>query len=554
MSEQHEAIARCREAVRQNPEDAAAAYMLGTALWPAGQHAEALEHLERAVALDPRHADARNNLGNALLSLGHVHEAIEQYRAAIAVRPDGAELHYNLGNALLIADQAAESEGSFRAAIALRPEHAGAHNNLGNALRGQHRHAEAIEEYKAALAVRPDYFGTLNNVGSALLALHRPDEAIAWFEKALSARADYAEASNNMGGALLALDRPDEALAWFRRAVADDPNQAQARFGEAMALLVLGDFRDGWVAYESRWLDPKFREDERDYGGPPWLGAQSVAGRSVLLHAEQGLGDTIQFVRYAPLLRDRGARVILEVQPSLVSLLRDVADVVIAKGEPLPPYDLHCPFISLPLAFGSDLATIPAQIPYLRADPAKCATWAARLGPRKRPRVGIAWSGARDHPEDTIRSIPAAQFLPPLANADVELHVIQKDIRETDAAAIAAAPGLRVHADRFDDFTETAALVSELDLVISADTSVAHLAGALGRPVWILVQFAPDFRWLRNRADSPWYPTARLFRQRVRGDWAPVIAEIATLVGRMGTREGGGQSAASAAGGDGGIR
>jgi tetratricopeptide (TPR) repeat protein len=530
MSEQDDLIARCREAVKADPQDAAAAYMLGTALWPTGQHAEALEHLERAVTLDPRHADARNNFGNALLSLRRVQDAIGQYRAAIAVRPEGAELHFNLGNALLIADQPADAEPSFRAAIALRPEHAGARNNLGNALRSQGRHLEAIEEYKAALAVRPDYFGTLNNIGSALLALHRPDAAIEWFEKTLAARADYAEASNNLGGALLALDRPDEALACFRRAVADDPGHAQAKFGEAMALLVLGDFRAGWAAYEARWLDPKFREDERDYGGPPWLGAEPIAGRTLLLHAEQGLGDSIQFVRYAPLLRGLGARVILEVQPPLVSLVRDLADAVIAKDDPLPPYDLHCPIVSLPRALGTELSTIPTQIPYLRADPANRAAWAERLGPRDRPRVGIAWSGARDHPEDAIRSIPAAQFLPPLARANVDLHVIQKDIRETDAAAVADAAGLRVHADQLDDFSATAALVSELDLVISADTSVAHLAGALGRPVWILIQFAPDFRWMRDRAESPWYPTARLFRQRVRGDWDLVLAEVAAAL------------------------
>jgi len=526
MNEQETLIARCRAAVEADPEDANAAYLLGTALWPTGQHAEALQHLERAASLDPSHVDARNNFGNALLELGRAAEAIEQFRAAIALRPDSAAFHYNLGNALLVDDRPAEAEASFRAAIALDPQHAGAHNNLGNALRTQGQYADAIAEYKAALAIRPEYYGTLNNVGSALLALHRPDEAIGWFERALSARPDYAEASNNRGGALLALDRPEEALVWFRRAIADDPENLQARFGEAMALLVMGNFREGWAAYESRWLDPKFREDERDYGDAPWLGDAPIAGRTMLLHAEQGLGDTIQFIRYAPLVRGLGARVILEVQPPLVPLLRDLADMVIAKGDPLPPYDLHCPLVSLPHAFATKVATIPAQIPYVRADPAKRTLWRDRLGPRGRLRIGVAWSGARDHPEDAVRSIPAALFLPPLAEANVELHVIQKDIRESDAAAVGAAPGLRVYADRLDDFSDTAALISELDLIVSADTSVAHLAGALGRPVWILVQFAPDFRWMRNRTDSPWYPTARLFRQRVRDEWGPVIAEV----------------------------
>ena len=526
MNEQEALVTRCRAAVAAKPEDANAAYMLGTVLWPTGRQTEALHYLERAVALDPRHVDARNNVGNALLSLARAAEAIEQFRAAIALRPNSAAFHYNLGNALLVADRPAEAEASFRAAIELEPQHAGAHNNLGNALRAQGRQADAIGEYKAALAIRPEYYGTLNNIGSALLALHRPDEAIDWFERALAARPDYSEASNNRGGALLALDRPEEALAWFRCALTDDPHHVQARFGEAMALLVMGNFRDGWAAYESRWLDPKFREDERDYGGVPWLGGAPITGRTILLHAEQGLGDTIQFARYAPLVRGLGARVILEVQRPLVSLLRDLSDAVIAKGDALPAYDLHCPLASLPHAFATEAATIPAHIPYVRADPAKRALWRERLGSRGRRRIGVAWSGARDHPEDAVRSIPATLFLPSLAGADAELHLIQKDLRQSDAAAIEAVPGLRIHADRLEDFSDTAALISELDLIVSADTSVAHLAGALGRPVWILVQFAPDFRWMRHRTDSPWYPTARLFRQRVRGDWAPVIAEV----------------------------
>ena len=525
--DQDDTLARCRQAVAARPHDAAAEFALGTALWPAGHREEAIEHLSRAVALDGSHIDARNNLGNALLELGRFDEAIAQYRAALALRPNAPELHYNLGNALLTSERPAEAEPCYRAALAQKADHAGAHNNLGNALRAQGRHEEAIAEYRAALSLRPEFFGSLNNIGSALLALHRPDEAMRYFQEALRARPDYAEASNNLGGALLALDQPEQALQWFRRAVQQDPGQVQARFGEAMALLVMENFRDGWAAYEARWLDPRFREDTPDYPDQPWLGQPGVAGRTVYLHAEQGLGDTIQFVRYAPLLRQRGARVVLEVQSPLVPLMRDLADIVIVARDPVPAYDFRCPLLSLPLAFGTELATIPVQIPYLRTDPARRAVWSERLGPRTRKRVGIAWSGAPDHPEDAIRSIPAVLFLPPLMAAGVELHVIQKEIRDTDAAAIATATGLTVHANHLRDFAETAALVSELDLVISVDTSVAHLAGALGVPTWILLQFSSDFRWLRKRTDSPWYPTVRLFRQAERNAWPPVIAAVA---------------------------
>jgi tetratricopeptide (TPR) repeat protein len=530
VPEADDALARYRQAVAARPDDAAAQFALGTALWPAGHRQEAIEHLTRAVALDPSHIDARNNLGNALLELGRSDDAIAQYRAALAMRPNAVELHYNLGNALLTSDHPGEAEPCYRAALALNPDHAGAHNNLGNALRSQGKHEDAISEYRAALSLRPEFYGSVNNIGSALLALHRADEAIPYFRDALRARPDYAEASNNLGGALLALDRPAEALEWFRRAFEQDPGQVQARFGEAMALLVMGNFRDGWRAFESRWLDPKFREDTPDFTDQTWRGEESVAGRTIYLHAEQGLGDTIQFVRYAKLLRARGARVGLEVQAPLVPLMRDLADVVLAAGDEIPPYELRCPLLSLPLAFGTEPATIPADVPYLHADPARRAAWAERLGTRTRMRVGVAWSGAPDHPEDAIRSIPAAQFVPPLAATGVELHVIQKEIRDTDAAA---AAGLIVHAGQLTDFAETAALLSELDLVITADTSVAHLAGALGVPTWILLQFSSDFRWLRNRTDSPWYPTVRLFRQRDRNAWPPVIAAVAAELAKL---------------------
>ena len=533
VPDQDAALAPLRQAVAARPDDAAAQFALGTALWPAGQREESVQHLTRAIALDPSHIDARNNLGNALLELGRFDEAIAQYRAALALRPNAVELHYNLGNALLTSERPVEAEPCYRAALTLKPDHAGAHNNLGNVLRSQGKHAEAIAEYQAALTLRPEFYGSLNNIGSALLALHRPDEAVPYFEAALRARPDYAEASNNLGGALLALDQPEQALEWFRRAVEQDSSQIQARFGEAMALLAMGNFRDGWVAYEARWLDPRFREDTPEFTDKPWLGQESVADRTVYLHVEQGLGDTIQFVRFAPLLRARGARVVLEVQRPLVPLMQELADVVIAQGDAVPPYDFRCPLLSLPLAFGTELSTIPADIPYLRAAPARRAAWAARLGKRTRLRVGVAWSGAPEHPEDAIRSIPAALFLPPLVAADVELHAIQKEIRENDAAAVAATTSLTVHADRLTDFAETAALISELDLVISADTSVAHLAGALGVPTWILVQFSADFRWMRKRTDSPWYPTVRLFRQAERNAWPPVIAEVVAALARQ---------------------
>jgi tetratricopeptide (TPR) repeat protein len=525
-------IVALRQAVAASPRDAQAHFLLGNALWAAGAREEAVGLLAGAVALDGKHFEARNNLGNALAALGRFDEALAQYRDALVLRPDAAEPHYNLGNALLAAGRPDEAASCFHAALARKPDHAGAHNNLGNTLRAAGQHEAAIECYQRALALRPEYFGTLNNIGSALIALHRPEEALDYLRRSLQARPDYAEACNNLGGALLALGRPEQAAEWFARATALDPGQLQARFGEGLARLSLGDFARGWPAYEARWQDPGFLKDTPNFARPPWRGHEDVAGRTMLLHAEQGLGDSIQFVRYVPLLRRRGARVVLAVQAPLVALLRDladdiIADDIIADGKPPPPHDLRCPLLSLPLAFATDLATIPADIPYIRATPDRVDAWTRRLGARTRRRVGVAWSGSPEHPEDAIRSIPAAALLAALARRDVELHVVQKDIRDTD---VSAAAGARLHVEALTDFAETAALLSCLDLVITVDTSVAHLAGAMGVPTWILLQAGADFRWLRNRSDSPWYPTARLFRQPRAGDWAPVLAEVANAL------------------------
>ena len=480
----------------------------------------------------PADADARSDLGNLLLAQGRAKDAAAELAAVAALCPDHAPSRYNFGNALLAAGRAAEAETQFRAALCRDPAHAGAHNNLGNALRTLGRVEEAAESYRRAIALRPDLAGAHNNLGSALLALQRPEQAAAALREALRWHPDYAEACNNLGGALLALDRPEEAIGWFRRAVALDAGQAQARFGESLALLALGRYREGWEAYESRWLDPRFCEDERSYDMPLWRNApdQRLAGRTLLLHAEQGLGDTIQFVRYAKLLRRLGARVVLEVQAPLLPLLGGLADAVIAAGAELPPCDLHCPLLSLPRAFGTELPTVPAESPYLHADPARRARWRDVLGLRTRPRVGLVISGSAEHPEDTLRSIPAATLRPLLTLPNVEFHVVQTELRDQDAAVLHGLPGVRLHAERLADFADTAALLAELDLLVSVDTAVAHLGGALGRPVWLLLQASADFRWLRVREDSPWYPTLRLFRQSEPRRWEPVVARVAAAL------------------------
>ena len=516
-------LARLQEDLAARPGNAAALCALGSALWRAGQHEEALARLQQAVQADPGHVEALTRLGNAFAAAGRPAEAEQLYRLVLALRPDDAVMHFNIGCAWLAVGDGARGEAGFRAALALRPDDGAAANNLGSALRRQGRPAEALDCYRRAAALRPDLAGVHGNLGSALLALGRADEALEHLRMAAHLAPDDAEACNNLGGALLALDQAPEAAGWFGRAVTQDPEHHHARFGLGLALLALGAFRQGWQEYDARWLDPAFTADERPFVQPPWRGEEAVQGRTILLHAEQGLGDTLQFVRYAPLLRARGARVVLQVQAPLLGLLAGLADTVIAREAEPPPFDLRCPLLSLPRAFGTELHSIPANIPYLRASPAHVSLWSARLGERRRRRIGIAVSGDPTHPEDAQRSIPAAAFLTAFEGVDAELHVLQKDIRAADAPVLA---GLRVHDPMIDDFQDTAALAVLMDLVVTVDTAPAHLAGALGVPVWVLLQQGADFRWLRGRDDSPWYPTARLFRQSRYGDWDSVFAEL----------------------------
>ena len=481
--------------------------------------------MRAAVAADQHHHAALTNLGNALAALGRPDEAVRHYQAVLADRPDDATMNFNIGCAWLGAGSGAPAEAAFRAALALRPDYPAALNNLGSALRQQGRPAEALECYRDAAARLPDLAGVQGNVGATLLALGRAEEALAPLRAAAQLAPDDAEACNNLGGVLLALDQAPEAAGWFSLAMRLDPRHHQARFGLGLALLAQGEFRAGWEAYEARWLDPGFIADERPFDQPAWSGDAPVAGRTILLHAEQGLGDTLQFVRYAPLLRARGARVVLAVQAPLMALLADLADAVIERNAEPPPFDLHCPLLSLPRAFATELHSIPADLPYLRAPPAHLARWSARLGEKRRRRIGIAMSGDPTHPEDAQRSMPAAVFLTAFAGIDAELHVVQKNIRAADAPALA---GLPVHDPHIADFRDSAALVALMDLVVTVDTAPAHLAGALGVPVWVLLQKGADFRWLRERADSPWYPSARLFRQPRYGDWGAVINVVNT--------------------------
>lgn len=383
-----------------------------------------------------------------------------------------------------------------------------------------------------ATLITPNDARMLCHMGEALHRLGDYEIAESCLRAAIELQPDHAEAHANLAATLRALGRLEELLEHFRRTMMLQPNDPQAQYYESLVLLTQGDYLAAWDKHEARLKFASSGTPPRDFVQPQWSGAEDIAGKTILLHTEQGFGDTIQFVRYAPLVAARRARVLLELDRFTLAVCSGVPGVaaVIARGEELPPFDLHCPLLSLPRAFRTELASIPADVPYLHPDATSAAAWRERLGERHARRVGIAWSGNPNHPNDRARSIPFAAFAPLLARSDLEFHVVQQHVRPADRETLQSMPHVLDHSRGLTDFAETAALLSQMDLVISADTAVAHLAGALALPTWLLLPFNHDWRWLVGRDDSPWYPTMRLFRQPERGDWRSVIDAVVGLL------------------------
>jgi tetratricopeptide (TPR) repeat protein len=500
---------------------------------------DAVASFDRAIALRPAFAEAHNGRGCVLLDMGRPADALACFTQALALRPDDAEAHNNRGHALVSLRRPQEAMADLAAALRLRPNHALAHYNMGNALAQLGRYADALASYDRAIALAPGHAEAHCNRAAALQELCRTGEARDGFAAAIARKPALAAAHNGLGTALRARGACREALACFARAIELQPDLAEAHVNKGQTQLLLGELPAGWAPYERRWDLAEFAPQRRLFAVPAWRSHEPIAGKTLLLHAEQGFGDTLQFVRYADVLAARGATVVIEAQPALKRLLATTYPHVAARGEPLPPFDYYCPMLSVPLACAADLATIPAAVPYLAATETDISAWAARVPRTGRLRVGLAWSGTAPLKFGHDRSVPLAALAPLLARADIQWISLQKEVRETDRAALAAHPGLVRCGDALADFAATAALIATLDLVISTDTAVAHLAGALGKPTWIMLARVPDFRWLLERDDSPWYPTARLFRQTVSGDWASVIVNIRDELGRRASSIGG---------------
>jgi tetratricopeptide (TPR) repeat protein len=458
---------------------------------------------------------------------GDVPEAERLCRQALASRPRYFDALHLLGVIALQAARAEEATELLSLAVATNRHSAEAANSLGAALRALDRHAEALASYDRAIALKPNFANAHFNRGNALGSLLRHVEAVESHQRAIALKPDYASAHYNRGNALGELLRHQEAIGSYRKAIALNPEDAKAHWNLAICHLTLGEYELGWKEHEWRWREEQRAGHRRAFAQPLWLGQYPLDGRTILLHGEQGLGDTLQFCRYVEPVAALGAKVVLEVQPALAPLLRNLhgAAAVAVHGAGLPAYDYHCPLMSLPLAFQTGLQSIPTAIPYIRSEPRQVAVWRNRLGEWKRPRIGLAWSGSATHRNDQKRSIALTELLPLLVD-QIEWVSLQTEVRPADAALLAAGTNLRHFGLELADFSDTAAIAELMDLVIAVDTSAAHLAGAMGKPVWILLPFNPEWRWMLDRNDCPWYPTARLIRQSTSGDWASVIQTV----------------------------
>ena len=510
------------------PDTFDALHLLGTIKAQNGQMGEALRLIQAAIKINPRAADALINLANVLHALKRDADALDCLDKALAIDPSDLQALQNRGSALLALNRPQEALACFEQLVQRAPQNGEALLNRGVALATLERHAEALADFDAALTLAPVHPDLHYNRGNALLQLARHAEAIAAFDRTLAAVPTHTRAWNNRGLALQSLNRNAEAAESFGKALALQKDYADAHFNLALALLTQGDLRRGFEQYEWRWTRSGMTDTRRGYGRALWLGEFPLGHKTILLHAEQGLGDTIQFARYAPLLARAGARVVLEVQPELKTLLAGLDGVASChvRGESLPAYDLHCPLGSLPLAMKTDAASIPAEIPYLRADEQRLAKWRPVLEGLAGKRVALSWAGHARHANDRNRSMDLELLAPLFALDGVSFVSIQRELRDKDTAVLARTPNVRHLGADLADMADTAAVVTLVDLTLAVDTSVAHLAGAMGRPLWVMLPFAPDWRWTVSGENSPWYPQARLLRQPATGDWTSVLATL----------------------------
>lgn len=519
-----EGIASYQRAIALDPHIVEVRVNLASALYDIGRDAEAADCCRSVLALQPTCVDAHKILAATQQRTGQLADALVTYQYLLKAAPSTAA-HNNLGMISFAAGQFDNAATQFRLALSLAPNNADAHLGLGVVLIKQGAFAEAIAACRGAVTLKPDFAEAFDALGSAYYHANDLANAIASYRRALAINPSVGEAAQNLCSALYDSGDYDGVIAFCQQALHTDPNHAVLHLNLAMSLLLKGDYPTGWTEYEWRWRDKRFAPLRRAFVQPCWDGGP-LARQTILLHAEQGFGDTLQFVRYVPAVAQLGARVVVECPPELHRLLQHSFPEHDwrVRGQPLPPFDVHCPLMSLPKCFGANLPTIPVPKPALTADAKTIERWRTRVAAATtaKKKIGLVWSGDKKHRNDRNRSLPPA-LLTPLKSPGVCFFSLQKGAA-TQTQSFADLP-LIDWSDELLDFAETAGLIANLDLVITVDTAVAHLAGAMGRPVWTLLPFAPDWRWLLQRSDCPWYPSMRLFRQAKIGDWPSAIAD-----------------------------
>jgi tetratricopeptide (TPR) repeat protein len=488
----------------------------------------ALTCFDQVAKARPQSAEIHNYRARALESLDRHEDALHCLNLALAIDPDNIADLRNRAVVLTKLGRFADAAVDYHAALALRPNDPDLLVRRAMAFNQIDRRDEALQDVDRAVALAPNSPDMLNSRVIILDNLGRYTDALTDIDRMLSLQPNHIDAINNSGMILARLGRFKEALICYDRSFSLKPEQPQARYNRSLIRLALGDWIRGFQEFESRWDTPPLNKARLTGLGPLWLGGdEDLNHKTILLYHEQGYGDSLQCARYVPLLADRGARVILAVPPALASLMRSLPGVseVVAGPQALPKHDYQSPLMSLPLAFRTTPDTVPAAAPYLRADDSRIQSWQQRLGPRHRPRIGLAWGGRRYAPINYPRDIPFAA-LRPLLSLDAEFISLQKDIADADRSVLDRAPQLQRLGESLDDFSDTAALIENLDLVITVDTAIAHLAGALGKPVWLMNRYASCWRWLQEGDQSPWYPTLRQFRQSTVGDWTPVVTAV----------------------------
>lgn len=508
----------------------------GLLLKELGQFEAALQSYDAALALKPDFPGAHSNRGLLLKDLGQLEAALASFDRAIDFDPGSAEAFYNRGLVCEALGRADDALNCFDQAIALNPGYASAYRIRGNLLAEMGRFDDALVCHERAINISPDNADCHYDMGILLNQMGDTDSALNSYARALQSDPAYAKANNNRGRIFMELAQLDSALLEFDQAIMHRPDYAFSHLNRAMAHLQLGNFKLGWLDYEWRWAAYQNKPSAQDSGKPLWLGIEPIEGKTILLQAEQGLGDTLQFCRYAVQLQQLGARVVLQAQVALLPLLSKLEgiDALVGTGSDLPAFDYYCPLLSLPLAFSTCLETIPARPRYLQAPAGQIEQWAAKLGPRTKPRVGIVWSGNATHPNNHNRSIKLSLLLDQLPDC-CDYFSLQKELQEDDRVVLAGCSTIRHFGEELVDFSSTAGLCELMDVVFSVDTSVAHLAGALGKKTFILLPFSAEWRWLQDRSDSPWYPTATLLRQGRPGDWTDVIADLALALRSLAT-------------------